>query len=965
MDLSDLDNYSDVNVLQVIVPTLELDSAPKEVLKSIATYLTLLGKEVTEGDTVRQERAMKAFLLLPRWLLHSPAKTMHQQDINILLSDRISLLFKGKYRELDDDFQRMLEGRRTSPPAPASDDKRFKSASSLLRKGDIGKAMDALAEDTPLADLSDPRTLESLKKVFPQVEELELPRPRMQEAAQMDTATVGPEPDVFEPTTRDLSLQDIKNAITSSNMHKAAGPSGWRVDHLRVLLQYDALWSIAIFINTLRKGQGSELFQKMHTTASVTLLAKVNGGVRPIAVMEALTRVWSRALVCKHQHEMAPALRQFQYGINSKGGAQHVPTLINIRERPGDVIIKTDVTNAYGSVSRNSIFQALQAQDSKFSPLVDYVAAIYGRPNLLLLRGNHIQLAHTGILQGDPMAPLLFCMAIHSVIEAAKEQIPNGNIYAFIDDVTIVGDPIEAVAATQVLLDGFASLGMKINFGKNKSKMYAPRDVSVVLPPSLQEMEIVHDGLVVLGTPIGTPDFVDSFVNEKVTELKEKIMQVRNLPSLHEQYVLLRFSLMHTLTHLWRTTPQQAGSGGPAQEMDLFIREIERMINVANIPKDAVEQILLPLRMGGLGFDLGPHHAGAAFYANFLDCVVRNNVSCEEVHAFIQSDVPSARVLRAFEQILTSISPTATPLQCYLQARKIDTQDLQSRVAEQLAKVRLYSLLPLQDLLLQEKKEMREKEMERYRRLTSLGKSDSLACLSAVPFTKQLYLQDEDFSVMLKRILGLPLIPASLAQAQTCVCNQKLTSEHVQVCLKTYKVNQRHNALRDFLAWMAQQARFQVSVEYGTGTGQRYDLMVTDGDQYQQYLDVTVVHPCQQELLKPKNLGADAPVLLANQRKAQQYKSIMQTLPSGTEITPMVFESFGAPSEAVRNFIRRCSERLQNRPPRGAPWTTRTFSAYCLQVMSAITHKISAKVVNTTIQAVLDRDNATGYNAFD
>ncbi len=123
--------------------------------------------------------------------------------------------------------------------------------------------------------------------------------------------------------------------------------------------------------------------------------------------------------------------------------------------------------------------------------------------------------------------------------------------------------------------------------------------------------------------------------------------------------------------------------------MDLFITEMERMLNVAILPKDAVEQILLPIRMGGLGFDLGPHHAGAAFYANFLDCVARNNVSSEVVHAFIQSDVPSARVLRAFEQILTSISPTATPLQCYLQARKIDTQDLQSRISELLAKVRL------------------------------------------------------------------------------------------------------------------------------------------------------------------------------------------------------------------------------------------------------------------------------------
>jgi hypothetical protein len=98
MDLFDLDKYSDANVLHVIVPIVDLDSAPKEVLKSIAICLTLLGKEVTEGDPVRQERAMKVFLLQLRWLLHTPAKTLHQQDINIILADRISLHFKQGLR---------------------------------------------------------------------------------------------------------------------------------------------------------------------------------------------------------------------------------------------------------------------------------------------------------------------------------------------------------------------------------------------------------------------------------------------------------------------------------------------------------------------------------------------------------------------------------------------------------------------------------------------------------------------------------------------------------------------------------------------------------------------------------------------------------------------------------------------------------------------------------------------------
>ena len=76
--------------------------------------------------------------------------------------------------------------------------------------------------------------------------------------------------------------------------------------------------------------------------------------------------------------------------------------------------------------------------------LFDYFAVTYGEPNCILTRSGISAVATTGILQGDPLAPLMFCMAIQRSLIRLDNAVPDGHVYAYLYDITSTG-PIDQV----------------------------------------------------------------------------------------------------------------------------------------------------------------------------------------------------------------------------------------------------------------------------------------------------------------------------------------------------------------------------------------------------------------------------------------------------------------------------------------------------------------------------------------
>ncbi len=138
----------------------------------------------------------------------------------------------------------------------------------------------------------------------------------------------------------------------------------------------------------------------------------------------------------------------------------------------------------------------------------------------------------------------------------------------------------------------------------------------------------------------------------------------------------------------------------------------------------------------------------------------------------------------------------------------------------------------------------------------------------------------------------------------SCFCGQPLTEKHLQVCLKTYDISRRYNALRYILGKMVASVNASYEVEYEPASGKgrcRYDLKVTlDGET--KYYDIFTVTPFRQDILDSTNLDPGLPTELACKAKATRYKEVAKQLPPNAHIIPLANETYGAAGDEVRSF---------------------------------------------------------------
>ena len=78
------------------------------------------------------------------------------------------------------------------------------------------------------------------------------------------------------------------------------------------------------------------------------------------------------------------------------------------------VVMKIDLQNAFNHVSRQAL---LDESREHFSELFQWAAWCYGDHPLLLSTMGALR-SETGVQQGDPLGPLLFCLVLHKVVTA-------------------------------------------------------------------------------------------------------------------------------------------------------------------------------------------------------------------------------------------------------------------------------------------------------------------------------------------------------------------------------------------------------------------------------------------------------------------------------------------------------------------------------------------------------------------
>ena len=125
--------------------------------------------------------------------------------------------------------------------------------------------------------------------------------------------------------------------------------------------------------------------------------------------------------------------RQLGYGVSQGAeAAVHAARfyLRNIGSNKVHVLLKLDFTNAFNSIRRDKMLEAVQRLAPSIYP---FVHSVYSSPSLFW--SDKIIQSSEGVQQGDPLGPLLFCLTIQHVCSLLKSEL----CIFYLDDGTLGG----------------------------------------------------------------------------------------------------------------------------------------------------------------------------------------------------------------------------------------------------------------------------------------------------------------------------------------------------------------------------------------------------------------------------------------------------------------------------------------------------------------------------------------------
>ncbi|KAL0227059.1 hypothetical protein P9112_014383 [Eukaryota sp. TZLM1-RC] len=97
-----------------------------------------------------------------------------------------------------------------------------------------------------------------------------------------------------------------------------------------------------------------------------------------------------------------------------------------------------------------------------FPELSSYFYLFYGKPSELVYDVFSLK-SSSGVKQGDPLGPLLFCLAIQESLIAINEKYPSLKIVGYMDDISLIG-PFDVVQkASNEIAEQYEIIGLHLN----------------------------------------------------------------------------------------------------------------------------------------------------------------------------------------------------------------------------------------------------------------------------------------------------------------------------------------------------------------------------------------------------------------------------------------------------------------------------------------------------------------------
>ena len=235
-----------------------------------------------------------------------------------------------------------------------------------------------------------------------------------------------------------------------------------------------------------------------------------------------------------------------------------------------------------------------------------------------------------GCEQGDALAPALYALGLHDALQQASDALhPDDTLVAFLDDLYVITSPSRARAALDETVRAVEDrCGIASNLGKTR----VIAATAGPAPPGIAELgddvwrgdkPDAQRGVVVLGSPVGHPAFVQGWAEERLRAEQLLLDQLPKLPDLQCAWLLLLLCASPRANHAIRTMPPSASAAYARGHDDAIWATLQTMLGGVG-DREAVQARLLaalPGALGGLGLQSAQLTAPAAYWAAWADAL--------------------------------------------------------------------------------------------------------------------------------------------------------------------------------------------------------------------------------------------------------------------------------------------------------------------------------------------------------
>ena len=598
------------------------------------------------------------------------------------------------------------------------------------------------------------------------------------------------------------------------------------------------------------------------------------GAVRPNGVGEVLRRIMGKCVTKIIKPDVIDASGSIQVCAGHKSGTEAaVHPMREIFEHDNsDAVLLVDASNAFNALNRAAALHNIRM----LCPSIATCAInTYRKPSRLFIVGGQELKSAEGTTEGDPLAVSLCAISLQPLI--TRLQVKNtASQCKYADDATGCGSLEDVKTWWDELMVSGSPLGYFPNPQKCWLIVKLEKEQAAKEIFSETAINITTEGRKHLGAALGSRDFLEEYVGEKVEEWVAQVARLAEFATTQPQSscAAFVFGLRHRWTYFLRALPDIAPFLEPLEHAiaDLLVAAITEHVTT----QEERHLLELPLPLGGLGL-VNPARIASQVYeatVKITGPLVRQIV--EQAHK-----PPDETEIKTLQTSARREKDECLKMQC---------------------------------------EQVRESLPGKTERAVELALEKGASnWLTVIPIKEMNFnLNKREFRDAIKLRYDWEITDISAIYT----CGDLFTVDQAMVCRRGGLIIQRHNEIWDLEAEMLRMVCTDVETEpvlqeitgkeLNRGANKapdaRLDVHVRGFWDRQQsaFFDVRVCHPNADSYreLSPKQIFQ----LHENEKKRQYSRRVLE-VEQGT-FTPLVFTSTGGMADECKRFHSRLAELL-------------------------------------------------------